>query len=225
VLFAADYETNPTSYEVLEEIVSFPSHAHLHNIPGIHTLASWSSRHDTIARLVPSICPDAVSPTQAISKQCGDRVLMLHRGRTCGDWTYKLSDQPVDLEKCANLAQGGGYKSFVWTDTEHPLYQAGEDGGASANCFTHKKDGKKVAYDPDTKLPLESTCNYVPDYGKGQEDNYKGWKNQDLAAGNGELTSHYAVLSSRGDCPKSWDYMYKMNVFSNKGDNSGYFKK
>merc|ERR1712194_45449 len=116
-------------------------------------------------------------------------------------------------------------KSFVWTDTEHPAYQSGEDGSASANCFTHKKDGKMPAYDPKNLLPLEGTCNYVPDYGKGQEEKYKGWKNQDLAAGNGMLTSHYAVLASKSACPKTWDFSYKKNIFSNKADEGFYFDK
>lgn len=224
ILFAADYETSPDPYEVLHEVVSFPYHQHIHSVPGLHTLASWSSRHDTVSRMIPSICPDAVSPGVAISKQCNSRVLLLHRGRTCGDWTYKLTDEPLPLEKCANLAMEGGFKSFIHTDVEHPNYIAAE-GGGTANCFTHKKDGRKAAFDPVSKLPTEDTCNYVPDFGKGNEPKYQGWLNQDLAAGNGELTSHYAVLGSKSECPRPWDSKYKKSVFGEKFAPGNYFIK
>jgi len=70
-------------------------------------------------------------------------------------------------------------------------------------------------------LPLEGTCDYVPDYGKGSEAKFQGWLKQTLAAGNGEKTSHYRVLESSEECGPG---MSSKQVAQYKWDPGFYFQ-
>jgi hypothetical protein len=89
--------------------------------------------------------------------------------------------------------------------------------------MTHATDGKKEPVN-DKKQALESTCNYVPDFGKSEPEKHKGWLNQAIAAGNGDLTSHYRVLESAGDCPNAWG-SYLAYAFQRNWDPKQYFQK
>jgi hypothetical protein len=70
LLFASDYDTNPKAYEILQEVASFPWEEHVHVIPGLHTLSNQASRQDAAAKLIPSICPGAISPSEAMQSMC-----------------------------------------------------------------------------------------------------------------------------------------------------------
>lgn len=215
VLFSADYAENEGPYKILrDDIANYPPEAHFHVVPGLHTLVSWQSTTEAVSRILPAVCPDAVSPVQAIKKQCEEKALLLHKGRQCGDWNYHLSSKVVaSPQECANLALAKGFRAFVFTDVEHPNYQA-EEGGTAANCVTHKEDGKKPAFEPATLKPYDNTCTFVPEYGQKDPKSFTGWAKQPFAAGNGAITNHYAALDGSGSCPKTWDFAYKKQVFS-----------
>jgi len=214
VLMSAEYESNPGPYQILKEIVSYPAHAHFHVIHGLHTLVSWASTSEAVSRIIPMTCPDAVSPKQAIKKQCDQKAIMLHKGRECGDWTHPLSTKVVPtVQDCANLALQKGFAAFIYTDIESPAFQS-KEGSTTANCMTHKTDGKLPAYDPQTMKPYDDTCKFVPEYGQKEPKSFTGWSKQPFAAGNGMVTSHYAVVDGSGGCPKSWDYKYKKQAFA-----------
>jgi hypothetical protein len=214
VLMSADYESSPQPYDILKEIVSYPSHIHFHVVNGLHTLVSWQSTSEAVSRVLPTVCPDAVSPDHAIKKMCAQKALLLHKGRECGDWTFHLSKKVVSSpEECANLALAAGYRSFVFTDVEHPNYQA-KEGSTTANCVTHKTQGKLAAFDPNTLKPYDDTCQFVPEYGMKDPKSFTGWAKQPLAAGNGQITNHYAALDGSANCPKTWDAKYKKAVFA-----------
>lgn len=141
-----------------------------------------------------------------------------------------LDDGIVSLERCANLASARGFKGFIWTDMAHPAASSSDDsaGGDSsiANCFTHEVDGRMPQYEQGSQMtPSEKTCNDVPDYGASNPSAYKGWARADthLSPGNGEVTSHYAVVSS-SECPKPWSWEYKNNIFGLDGPEA-YFPK
>jgi len=185
-------------------------------------LIDWGFRRSQTQFLIPKLCPNAISKSHTLQTLCDKRVQLLHRGRTCHDWTLKLSDSPVSLEDCRNKAFAKGYEGFIWTDVSD------QENAEESNCMTHPEDGKK-AQSNDAGLPLESTCNYVPDYDedgtKDKPDSWKGWLNQDLAAGNGETTSHYAVLKSASDCPSPWSRRQQSKYFQYKEDYPKYFIK
>lgn len=189
ILFSATYAANPAEYEILQEAVSFPFKAHLHSVAGLAKLNDYGFRQSTAQQFIPSICPDAYSPKVIEKKQCEKKFAIVHRGRTCHNWTKELSDKPVDVVTCRDLAEAAGYIGFIHTEST----------GQEPNCFTHEELGK-VPQVNDAGLPLETTCDYVPDYGKGKEAEFKGWLKQTLAAGNGEKTSHYRVLASAAEC-------------------------
>jgi hypothetical protein len=202
ILFSSTYESNPSEYEILQETVSFPFHAHLHAVAGLAKLNDYGFRQSTAQDIIPSICPDAFSPQIIYKNMCDRKYAIVHRGRTCHNWTKELSETPVDIATCRNLAAEGEYKGFIHT----------ESSGTEPNCFTHEEMGKKAQVN-EAGLALESTCDYVPDYGKGSEDKFVGWAKQTLAAGNGEKTSHYRVLESSDECGPGMDVkqyaMYK----------------
>lgn len=189
ILFSSTYDSNPSEYEVLQETVSFPFKAHLHSVAGLAKLNDYAFRQTTAQTLIPSICPDSFSPSIAYKNMCMRKYAIVHRGRTCHNWTLELSETPVDIATCRNKAAEKGYKGFIHTEST----------GTEPNCFTHKELGKIDQVNADG-LPLEKTCDYVPDYGKGSEPKYQGWAKQTLAAGNGEKTSHYRVLESGNEC-------------------------
>jgi len=189
VLFSSTYESNPSEYEILQETVSFPYHAHLNVVAGLAKLNDYGFRQSTAQELIPKICPDAFSPGKIKDIMCQRKYAIVHRGRTCHNWTLALSDKPCDIATCRNFAAEQGYRGFIHTESD----------GTEPNCFTHKANGKKAQVNDDG-LPLENTCDYVPDYGKGSEDKFVGWEAQTLAAGNGEKTSHYRVLESSAEC-------------------------
>jgi len=189
ILFSSTYESNPSEYEVLQETVSFPYKAHLHVVAGLAKLNDYGFRQSTAQSIIPSICPDAFSPSVIYKLECDRKYAIVHRGRTCHNWTLELSEAPVDLVSCRNLAAEKGFKGFIHTESD----------GLEPNCFSHKEMGKKVQVN-EAGLAKEDTCDYVPDYGKGSEDKFVGWQAQTLAAGNGEKTSHYRVLESSDEC-------------------------
>jgi len=189
ILFSSTYAANPSEYEVLQEVVSFPYKAHLHVVAGLAKLNDYGFRQSTAQEIIPSICPDAISPGKVYKMMCTRKYAIVHRGRTCHNWTLELSDKPVDVGTCRNKANEGGYKGFIHTVSD----------GLEPNCFTHPKMGKEPQVNADG-LPLEATCDYVPDYGKGSEAKFQGWAKQTLAAGNGEKTSHYRVLEGSDEC-------------------------
>jgi hypothetical protein len=138
-----------------------------------------------------------------------------------------LSPTPVDLDACTNLAIAGGFRSFLFTDTQSAEYKSasgGEDAAASANCFTHETDGKVAAFDPQTFAPIDGTCKFVPAYGEKQPEKYAGWFKQEVASGNGKVTDHWAVLGSVSECPKSWDETYRESILQASFEPAKYFK-
>lgn len=207
ILFSQTYHINPAEYEVLEEAVSFPHKAHMHVFGAMSKLNDWGYRYQMAQRIIPKVCPDAISPWKSLQTLCDQRVQLLHRGRTCHNWTKKLSDGVVTLSECRNKAFEKGYKGFVYTDV------SGDDAATECNCVTHPEDGKKAQVN-EKKQAIEETCTHVPDYGKDKPEEHKGWMKQELAAGNGDLTSHYAVLESGNDCPRAWG-SYRRYMFQN----------
>jgi len=181
-------------------------------------LVDWGFRMMQSQFLVAKVCPNAISKSHTLQKHCDMRVQLLHRGRTCHNWTKKLTDGPVGLEECRNEAFTKSYQGFIWTDVSDV------ENAEESNCLSHEEDGKKPQID-DAKKPVESTCNYVPDYGKDKPEEHKGWANQEIAAGNGETTSHYAVLTSQGECPNAWSRTWQNYIFQYKEDPAKYFMK
>lgn len=218
ILFSPTYESNPDEYSALQDSVTFPYRAHLHNMGAFVQLVDWSFRMMQSQFLVAKICPNAISKSHTLQKHCDMRVQLLHRGRTCHNWTKKLTDGPVSLEECRNQAFQDGYLGFIWTDVSD------NEKAEESNCLTHEEDGKKAQVN-EKKQPLENTCNYVPDYGKDKPDEHKGWANQEIAAGNGETTSHYAVLASAQDCPNAWSRTWQNYVFQYNEQPEKYFMK
>jgi len=218
ILFSPTYDSNPDEFGALEDSVTFPHHAHLHSMGAFVQLVDWGFRMSQAQFLVPKICPDAVSKSRALGKHCEMRVQLLHRGRTCHNWTKKLTKGPVSLEECRNEAMADGYEGFVWTDVSD------QENAEESNCLTHEEDGKKAQVN-DKKQPVENTCNFVPDYGKDKPEEHKGWLNQEIAAGNGDLTSHYRVLKSANECPNQWSRTWQNYVFQYNYQPEKYFMK
>jgi hypothetical protein len=216
VLFSPTYDSNPDEYSALQESVSFPHKAHMHNLGAFVNLVDWGFRMTQSQFLVPKICPEGVSKSHTIQKMCDMRVQLLHRGRTCHNWTKKLTSGPVSLEECRNEAFSKGYEGFIWTDVSE------QENAEECNCLSHEEDGKAEQVN-EKNMPLENTCSYVPDYGKDKPEDHKGWLNQELAAGSGDLTSHYRVLKSATDCPNPWSRTYQSLVFQFKEDAAKYF--
>jgi len=218
ILFSPSYDSNPDEYSALQESVTFPYKAHLHNMGPFHQLVDWGFRMMQSQFLVAKMCPNAISKSHTLQKHCDMRVQLLHRGRTCHNWTKKLTSGPVTLEECRNQAFQDGILGFVWTDV------SGQENAEESNCLTHEEDGKKAQVNEEKK-PVENTCTYVPDYGKDKPDEHKGWLNQEIAAGNGETTSHYAVLQSAQDCPSAWSRTWQNYVFQYEFTPEKYFIK
>jgi len=197
ILFSPTYETNPKEYEALQETVSYPYHAHIMTVGGLHKIVDYSFRDATAQSFIPQVCPDAFSPRLVYKEQCEGKYAIVHRGRTCANWTVALKkSSPVSLKECRDLALAGEYKGFIWTNIQAD--PESED-STEPNCFTHAEQGKADQVNAKGQA-LESTCTYVPDYGKGQEEKYKGWLPQELAAGSGQVTSHYRVLADSSEC-------------------------
>lgn len=224
VLFSGTYASNPAQFEVLEESVSFPSKAHFHPVGPLSKLNDWSFRTQSAQALIPHICPEAVSVDHSLKKMCTAGALLLHRGRTCHDWTYELCDDgPLDLGSCRNAAMNMGFKGFIHTDVSM-IPDATE-----CNCLAkikkkeedkngQEKPGQKDIPHPDatgpqidekTGLPLEATCENKQKQNVGGEKT--GWMFQAVAAGNGDMTSHYMVISE-SECPHSWS-PYRWQAF------------
>jgi hypothetical protein len=207
ILFSGSYDSNPSEYEALQETVSFPFHAHVHTVGGLHKIVDYSFRQSAAQSFVPHVCPDAFSPKQVYRSMCEGKYAIVHRGRTCPNWTLALKkSKPVTLQQCRDLAAEKGYKGFIWTDIQ---VDDESEGSTEPNCFTHADDGK-LDQTTASGQAAEKTCTYVPDYGKGQEDKYKGWLPQELAAGSGQMTSHYRVLADSTECGpgmKGRDYL------------------
>jgi len=235
VLFSGTYESNPTQFEVLQESVSFPWESHFHPVGALSKLNDWSYRTETAQDLIPKICPNAVSPKEVFDDMCKEHVLLLHRGRTCHDWNYELcEDGPVDLEGCGNLASRNGFKGFIHTK----LPTSDEEGSSECNCLAkikakekdengQEKPGQADVPHPDAAgdqmdkdmMPLESTCKNKQKQNEGGEK--EGWLYQAPAAGDGDMTSHYMVVSE-SECPRSWsDFRYK--AFANSYSPEQYF--
>jgi len=197
ILFSPTYESNPSEYEALQETVSYPYHAHIHTVGGLHKIVDYSFRQQTAQSFLPHVCPDAFSPRMVYREMCSGKYAIVHRGRTCPNWSVALfKSKPVTLQQCRDAAAEGGYKGFIWTDVSADPESAKS---TEPNCFTHAEDGKKDQVNAKGGA-TEGTCSYVPDYGKGQEDKYKGWLPQELAAGSGQITTHYRVLADSSEC-------------------------
>jgi len=237
VLFSGTYESNPSQFEVLEEAVSYPSHAHFHVVGPLSKLNDWSFRAQTAQSLIPNVCPAAVSVSTTFKKHCDAGVQLLHRGRTCHDWTYELcNDGPVDLQACRNLAVDKGFSAFIHTDLAHA---SDSEAATECNCMAkikkkeqdengQDKPGQKDVphedatgpqFDPKTKLPLETTCKNQQKQEEGGEKN--GWLHQAFAAGNGDMTSHYAVIQ-QSECLRPWSSL-RWKVFLRRPDYKKYF--
>ena len=64
-------------------------------------------------KLIPRICPRAISMSRMIKKSAKKGVFLLHRGRDCGNWWVSLG-RHKNARSCARRAQRKGYKSFVF---------------------------------------------------------------------------------------------------------------
>lgn len=235
VLFSPTYASNPTQFEVLQESVSFPWQAHFHPMGAMSKLNDWTYRMKSTVDLIPKICPDAVSRKDIFQHMCDTRAQLLHRGRTCHDWTFDLcKDGPVSLAACSNLASEAGFKGFIHTKLD-------EDGGSTeCNCVAKikkkevDKNGKEKPGQPDiphpdaagdqidkaTGLPLESTCTNKQKQNEGEDKS--GWLYQAPAAGDGDMTSHYMVISE-SECPKWYQSTpFVMDAISSKFEPAGW---
>lgn len=83
--------------------VTYPYRFHIHNPGVLSKLNDATFRTSTAANLIPHICPGAFSVAKEIGLECTKGFAVVHRGRSCHDWTYALSKNPVTLEKCRNL--------------------------------------------------------------------------------------------------------------------------
>jgi len=69
------------------------------------------------------------------------------------------------------------------------------------------KDATGPQVDEATGLPLETTCENKQKQNVGGEKT--GWMYQAVAAGNGDMTNHYMVMSE-SECPRPWSgYRWK----------------
>jgi hypothetical protein len=234
VLFSGTYAANPSQFEVLEEVVSFPSKAHFHVVGALSKLNDWSFRTESAQGLIPHICPEAVSIHHSFDKMCEAGALLLHRGRTCHDWTYELcAEGPLDLAGCRNAAMIKGFQGFIHTDVSQ-LEDVTE-----CNCLAKinpkekdengvEKPGQKDVphedatgpqVDEATGLPLESTCHNKQKQNVGGEK--EGWMFQAIAAGDGDMTSHYMVISDQ-ECPTEYS-SYRWSSFQRQWNPDGFF--
>jgi hypothetical protein len=214
ILFSPTYKKNPdAAAKTLQDAVTYPYRFHLHNPGALSKLNDFQFRRDVASRLIPKICPGDFSVQEYTWFSCNKGEQIVHRGKTCHDWTYALAKKPVSLEKCRNKAHDKGYKGFIWTDpTSQP-------GSREPNCFSHKIFGKLKQVD-DQDHPIDDTCQYVPDYApKGNATamaEYEGWEGQALPAGEADATSHYRVLEGASECEGphySW-YMRSLKGYS-----------
>jgi hypothetical protein len=235
VLFSGTYASNPSQFEVLEESVSFPTKAHFHVVGALSKLNDWSFRTESAQGLVPHVCPEAISVKHTFEKMCEAGALLLHRGRTCHDWTYELCKDgvPMDLRGCRNAAMDKGFRGFIHTDV------SGLDDVTECNCLAkiepkekdangQEKAGQKDKPSPDatgpqvdekTGLPLEKTCNNKQKQNVGGEKT--GWAYQAIAAGDGDMTSHYMVISDN-ECPQEYGG-YRWSSFQRSFSPDKYF--
>lgn len=198
VLFSSTYKNSPdAAAKTLQDSVTYPYRFHLHNPGALSKLNDFTWRSNAAGKLIPKICPGAFSMQQFFWGSCNKGEQIVHRGRTCPDWTYALAKKPITLSKCRNKAHDKGYKGFVWTDPNST------PGMTEPNCFTHKIFGKLAQVDEEDK-PKDDTCHYVPDYApKGNAtamEEYTGWEGQALPAGEADATSHYRVLEGASAC-------------------------
>jgi len=236
VLFSGTYASNPSQFEVLEEAVSFPSKAHFHVVGALSKLNDWSFRTESAQSLIPHVCPEAISVKHTFDKMCSSGALLLHRGRTCHDWTYELcTEGPLDLRGCRNAAMDMGFVGFIHTDVSQV-----ED-ATECNCLTkmtpkekdengQEKPGQKDVphadatgpqVDEKTGLPVETTCNNKQKQNAGPEK--VGWQYQAIAAGDGDMTSHYMVISD-SECPTQYSG-YRWTSFQRSWNPEKFFMK
>lgn len=235
VLFSGTYASNPSQFEVLEESVSYPSKAHFHVVGALSKLNDWSFRTQSAQGLIPHICPEAISVKHTFKKFCDAGALLLHRGRTCHDWTYELcTDGPLTLGACRNVAMAAGFQGFIHTDV------SGVPDATECNCLAkiepkekdengQEKPGQKDVPHPDatgpqvdaaTGKPLENTCENKQKQNVGGEK--AGWAFQAIAAGDGDMTSHYMVISDN-ECPTEYSG-YRWLAFLREWEPTKYFK-
>lgn len=198
VLFSTTYKNSPdAAAKTLQDSVTYPYRFHLHSPGALSKLNDFQWRQNMASRLIPKICPGAFSVKSFFWGSCEKGEQIVHRSRTCHDWTYALAKRPIGLTKCRNKAHDKGFKGFIWTD---PISQPGM---TEPNCFTHKVYGKLAQVD-DHDRPVDDTCQYVPDYAPKSNatalEEYKGWEGQALPAGEADSTSHYRVLEGASEC-------------------------
>jgi len=204
-----------SSFAALRGTVSYPPSINLLYGGAPTVLLDWGNRGAIAQSFLPTLCPGAVSPTKQLGNMCDKGVELLHRGRSCPNWKKSLGGGRLTLSECRNAAVEGGFEAFVYSHT------APED--TSENCYTHlvEKDGET---DKENSMGMQDfkaadgvvrddTCTHIPDFAKDLEnkEEYKGWLNQPIAAGNGDLTHHYGVLKSKADCPALDQPLGRMN--------------
>lgn len=212
VVINSGYAGNDKPFQVLHESATFPHFAHFHVIEGMAKLNDYFFQKNAVSAILPGLCPGAMSVKAITKKECEDKYQILHRGRTCKDWETALSENPVDLKTCRDIAAREGYQGFIHAPASSNEDSSNADeGSTSANCFTHEKDGKKAQTNKDGK-PFENTCNYVPDYGKGNKEEYLGWAKQPEAVG-----THYKVMEGREIntmCTGAWNSPLQPRTFA-----------
>jgi hypothetical protein len=211
-----------SEFEELRLTVSYPPTINMMHGGPPSVLHDWSSRGAIAQSVIPTLCPGAASTAKSLDTLCEQRVEMLHRGRACQTWKHPLADKRVSLMQCRDEAIAGGFEAFQYTYTHedvancytHAVYELekNEDGSDKEGVYKKDDKGEKILvksygqeeYKNAEGVVRDDTCDYIPDYAKGKDDegDYKGWMRQTPAAGNGELTHHFGVIKSAEFCPK-----------------------
>jgi len=200
ILFASDYkdtEDSKKKYELVKEMVSYPDDVNFNLIEGVALLADSVKRDSFVDKIIPRICPRAMSPRRYRWRARWSGVAMVHYGRTCTTWTSPESPDSVVLgvsvrnpRSCGRLAEEAGYKSFIFSWQSWWERKSGN----VPNCFTHKSEGTVAQVDADGK-PVDTTCGCKTFQCTGQVKDAKGgWLGQMITGyRRWRPTSHYRV--------------------------------